>query len=120
MGTNVHPAELMGVIAFQKLDQIASKQKKRLEENRKLLREVLESQGFLEYFWPEHGTVVFPRVKGNAAKFVERLRSEYELSVVPGQFFEDPKRVRIGVGSATESVRGSLGQLEKALKSFAV
>src|SRR5690348_12222716 len=26
MGTNVHPAELMGVIAFQKLDQIASKQ----------------------------------------------------------------------------------------------
>jgi len=120
MGTNVHPAELMGVIAFQKLDQIASKQKKRLEENRKLLREVLESQAFLEYFWPEHGTVVFPRVKGNAAKFVERLRSEYELSVVPGQFFEDPQRVRIGVGSATESVRGSLGQLEKALKSFAV
>lgn len=115
MGTNAHPAELMGVIAFQKLDQIAAKQKKRLDDNRRFLREALESQSVLEYFWPEHGTVVFPRVKGNAPKFVERLRSEYELSVVPGEFFEDAQRVRIGVGGTTESVRASLGQLRKAL-----
>jgi aspartate/methionine/tyrosine aminotransferase len=115
MGTNVHPAELMGVIAFQKLDQIAAKQKKRLDENRKLLREVLESQSILEYFWPEYGAIIFPRVKGRAAKFVERLRAEYELSVVPGEFFEDPQRIRIGVSGPTESVRASLRQLRKAL-----
>jgi aspartate/methionine/tyrosine aminotransferase len=118
MGTNVHPAELMGVIAFQKLDQIAAKQKKRLDENRKLLREVLESQSVLDYFWPEYGAIIFPRVKGSAAPFVERLRSEYELSVVPGDFFEDPQRIRIGVSGTTESVRASLGQLRKALESF--
>ncbi len=115
MGTNVHPAELMGVIAFQKLDQIAAMQKKRLDENRKLLREVLESQSVLEYFWPENGAIIFPRVKGSAAKFLARLRSEYEVSVVPGEFFEDPQRVRIGVSGTTESVRASLEQLGKAL-----
>lgn len=118
MGTNVHPAELMGVIAFEKLDQIMAKQKKRLEENRKLLREVLQSQSVLEYFWPEYGAIVFPRVEGNATTFVERLRSDYELSVVPGEFFEDPHRIRIGVSGTTESVRASLGQLRRALTGF--
>jgi aspartate/methionine/tyrosine aminotransferase len=70
----------------------------------------------LEYFWPEHGTVVFPRVKnGNAVAFCERLRREHELSVVPGTFFEDPQRVRIGVGGKTEEVCASVEQLARAL-----
>jgi hypothetical protein len=114
--TNVYPAELLGVIAFEKLGQIAALQKKRLDENRRLLRECLESQSILEYFWPDHGTVVFPRLKnGNAAEFCERLRRDYELSVVPGTFFEDPERVRIGVGGKTDDVRASVEQLAKAL-----
>jgi hypothetical protein len=115
--TNVYPAELLSVIAFEKLPGIAALQKKRLDENRKLLRECLESQTVLEYFCPEHGTVVFPRMKnGNAAEFCERLRREHEVSVVPGRFFEDPQRVRIGVGGKTEEVRASLEQLRRALR----
>jgi aspartate/methionine/tyrosine aminotransferase len=120
MGTNAHPAELLGVIAFEKLDRIAALQKKRLDQNRRVLREVLESQSVLDYFWPQHGTVVFPRVKhGTAETLCERLRSEYELSLVPGNFFEDAERVRIGVGGTTESVRASLEQLRIALHHIA-
>ncbi|HWC19364.1 MAG TPA: pyridoxal phosphate-dependent aminotransferase [Terriglobales bacterium] len=116
MGTNVHPAELLGVIAFEKLAHIAAVQKKRLDDNRALLREVLESQSLLEYFWPEHGTVIFPRIKrGKASDFCTRLCSQYAISVVPGEFFEDPQRVRIGVGGTTESVWSSLEQLRQAL-----
>ncbi len=114
--TAVYPAELLSVIAFSKLDEIAAKQKSVLNQNRRLLREVLESQSALEYFWPEHGTVVFPRLRsGNVEKFCERLKREYEISVVPGHFFEDPERIRIGVGGATEDVRDSLEQLRLAL-----
>jgi hypothetical protein len=120
MGTNAHPAELLGVIAFEKLDRIATLQKKRLDENRRVLREVLESQSVLDYFWPEYGTVVFPRVKdGGAESLCKRLRREYELSLVPGNFFEEPERVRIGVGGTTESVRASLEQLRRALHDIA-
>jgi aspartate/methionine/tyrosine aminotransferase len=120
MGTNAHPAELLSVIAFEKLERIATLQKKRLDENRKLLREVLDSQSVLDYFWPEHGTVIFPHVKhGTAQSLCERLRSQYELSLVPGTFFEDPERVRIGVGGTTESVRASLEQLRTALHDIA-
>lgn len=116
---NAHPAELLGVIAFEKLAKIAAMQKKRLDTNRDLLRKFLESQPALEYFWPEHGTIVFPRVKnGNGADLSERLRSQYDISVVPGEFFEDPERIRIGVGGNTDSMRESLEQLQKALREI--
>ena len=119
-GINVFPADVMGVVAFEQLGRIAELQKKRLNENRRLLRECLESQSALDYVWPEHGTVVFPRVKnGDAERLCERLRREYELTVVPGGFFEDDQRIRIGVGGKTEEVRGSLLQLGKALSHLA-
>jgi aspartate/methionine/tyrosine aminotransferase len=116
--TPVHVAELLSIVAFEKLDQIAAKQRAVLDENRRLLREFLESQTQLEYFWPEYGTVVFPRVKnGRAQEFCNRLRQDFDLSVVPGSFFEMPDRIRIGVGTPTESVSRALAQLEKALQT---
>jgi aspartate/methionine/tyrosine aminotransferase len=116
---NAYPAELLGVIAFEKLQRITEIQRARLDENRKLLRQVLESQSELEYFWPEHGTVVFPQAgNGDAEQLCERLRRDYELSVVPGKFFEDPKRIRIGVGGTIETVRPALEQLHTALKDL--
>jgi aspartate/methionine/tyrosine aminotransferase len=116
--TPVHVAELLSIIAFQKLDQIAAKQRAMLDENRRLLRESLESQTQLEYFWPEYGTIVFPRLKnGSGQEFCNRLRQDFDLSVVPGDFFEMPDRIRIGVGTPTESLRSALAQLAKALKT---
>lgn len=115
--TGAYPAELLSVIAFRKLGEIAAKQKSVLDHNRRLLREVLESQSALEYFWPEHGTVVFPRLRnGSVENFCERLKREYEISLVPGTFFEDPERMRIGVGAASEEVQRSLEQLGRALR----
>jgi aspartate/methionine/tyrosine aminotransferase len=108
------------VIAFSKLDQIAAKQKAVLDENRRLLRAFLESQSQLEYVWPEHGTVVFPRVKavkGTADEFCKRLLQDFNISVVPGSFFEMPEHIRIGVGAPTEFVRESLEQFARALKT---
>ena len=117
--SNAFPAEALGVVAFGKLGHIAAIQKARLDENRKLLKQVLESQPALEYFWPEHGTIVFPWLtNGNSVEICERFRKEYELSVVPGKFLEDPHRIRIGVGGITETVRRALEQLQSALREL--
>jgi aspartate/methionine/tyrosine aminotransferase len=114
--TPVHVAELLSIVALEKLDQIAAQQKRVLDENRRLLREFLASQTQLEYYWPEYGTVVFPRIKNESGEgFCKRLRQDFDLSVVPGSFFESPDRVRIGVGTSTEDLRGALAQLAKAL-----
>jgi aspartate/methionine/tyrosine aminotransferase len=58
---------------------------------------------------------VFPRLNGDVGAFCDRLRKKYELSVVPGEFFQDPQRIRIGIGGTTETVRPALEQLLKAL-----
>ena len=119
-GTYSYPAELLSTAAFARLPYIWSRMKAMLEENRRLLRDFLACRSDLECFWPEYGTIVFPRLKtGNVDALCELLRNEFETSIVPGRFFECPDRFRVGVGGETESVRESLRQLARGLDRFA-
>jgi hypothetical protein len=117
--TFAHPAELLSVVALEKLPQIAARMKRMLEQNRTLLRQFLGRRDDLDCFWPEYGTVVFPRLKrGDAETLCHLLRHDFETAVVPGSFFESPDRFRIGVGTPTESVRESLQQLGQGLDRY--
>jgi aspartate/methionine/tyrosine aminotransferase len=117
--TFAHPAELLSVIALQKLPQIAARMKSMLEANRRLLRDFLLPREDLDYFWPEYGAIVFPRLReGDVASLCSTLRDDFETSVVPGNFFEAPDRFRIGVGTPTESVREALQQLGQGMDHY--
>jgi aspartate/methionine/tyrosine aminotransferase len=118
-GSYVYPAEWLSVTAFARLAQIAARAKAMLDENRRLLRDFLRSRDDLDYFWPDYGTVVFPRLKdGSVDALCELLRRDFETTVVSGRFFEMPDRFRIGVGIATESVRDALRQLGLGLERY--
>ncbi|HEV7551843.1 MAG TPA: pyridoxal phosphate-dependent aminotransferase [Candidatus Angelobacter sp.] len=117
--TFAHPAELLSVIALQKLPQISAHMKSMLDTNRRLLRDFLLKRDDLDYFWPEYGTIVFPRLKhGNVDSLCDLLRRDFNTSIVPGTFFESPDRFRVGVGTPIESVREALPQLERGLNSY--
>jgi aspartate/methionine/tyrosine aminotransferase len=117
--TFAHPAELLSVIAFEKLAQIAAHMKSILDTNRKLLQDFLRSRDDLEYFWPQYGTIVFPRLKnGSVEDLCRLLREEFETSIVPGRFFEDPQRFRVGVGTPTELVKEALQQFSRGLDRY--
>jgi hypothetical protein len=117
--TFAHPAELLSVVAFDKLSQIAARMKTLLDTNRQLLHSFLLSRNDLECFWPEYGTVVFPRLKnGRVDELCKLLREEFETSVVPGRFFENPDRLRMGVGIPTEQVRDVLQQFSRGLDRY--
>jgi aspartate/methionine/tyrosine aminotransferase len=118
-GTYSHPAELLSVLAFAKLAEISARMQAMLDENRRLLREFLNRRDDLDCFWPEYGTVIFPRLKaGSVDALCDLLRNEFETTVVPGRFFESPEWFRIGVGMATESVDASLQQLGRGLERY--
>ena len=118
--TFVHPGDLLSVIAFEKLSQISARMKSLLERNRELLYQFLNSRRDLDCYWPEHGTIVFPRLRnGNADQLCELLRARFDTSVVPGSFFGCPEHFRIGVGGPTEMVQEALEQLGKGLDQFA-
>ena len=143
--TFAHPTELLSVVAFARLDQISARMKALLDTNRALLKSFLDSRSDLDYFWPEYGTIVFPRLRtsrksswsaaapgceenslqaeGNMSTdttedFCTMLRNNFDTSVVPGRFFEMPDRFRVGVGIATEAVRAALKQLGNGLNHF--
>lgn len=115
-----YPTDLLSVMAFDQLPQIAARAKKLLDTNRALLKSFLDSRKDLVTIWPESGSIVFPQLTtGHADAFCQLLLEKYETSVVPGRFFEAPEHFRIGVGGETEQVREGLSRIAAALDEFA-
>jgi aspartate/methionine/tyrosine aminotransferase len=116
----VHSAERMSVMAFDRLEQFRERARTLLAANRALLDAFLDSRNDLECFRPPAGTVVFPRLtQGDPSAFLELLRNKYETTVVPGEFFEMPRHLRIGIGGETHGLRLGLERLSAALDEFA-
>src|SRR6184192_698037 len=114
--TPVYPGELLSVIAFQHLDLLRERARGIVETDRKLLREFLKHQSRLSAVSTEWGTTSFPRlVNGDADAFLERLRSEFDTSAVPGRFFEMPDHFRIGMGVNTEMFAEGLNRISRAI-----
>jgi aspartate/methionine/tyrosine aminotransferase len=107
-GSPVHAGERLSVVAFDQLGEIARGVKVRLDRNRELLNQFLDSRDDLESTRPEFGTIMFPRLKNATAnEFCEVLREKYETSVVPGDFFESPQHFRVGLGGEADLEEGS-------------
>lgn len=118
-GSPVHPAELLAVIALDNLGRVRDRARALLETNRVLMNEFLARHPQLDCEPSRVGTTVFPRLKlGRAAEFVEMLREQFETSVVPGEFFDQPQHFRVGFGGATDTVHGGLKRLNAALEVF--
>jgi aspartate/methionine/tyrosine aminotransferase len=115
-----HPADLISVIAFDHLGQITARAKQILEANRPSLDAFLNARRDLDYFRPEYGTVVFPRLRRSIVEdFAALLREKYETAVVPGSFFDMPQHFRIGIGGDPEMTREGLHRLSLALDEYA-
>jgi aspartate/methionine/tyrosine aminotransferase len=117
--TPAHPAELLSVIALDHLDKVTASAKLLLEENRKSLNAFLDARDDLDFYRPEQGTIVFPKLRsGDVEAFVQLLREKYETSVVPGRYFDMPQHFRIGIGGDPEMTRIGLERLGLALDEF--
>jgi aspartate/methionine/tyrosine aminotransferase len=111
-----HPAERLSVCAFAQLEKISAKAQTRLETNRALLNQFLDTRDDLETVRTDSGTTMFPRLRqGSSERLCRLLREKYETSVVPGSYFESPAHFRIGLGGATEVLREGLERLGEAL-----
>ena len=111
-----HPAELLSVIALDHLEAVTARAKQLLDANRPPLEAFLKSRADLEYFLPEYGTVVFPKLRNGDVEALDRLlREKYETAIVPGSYFDMPQHFRIGIGGDTEMTGIALERLSAAL-----
>jgi len=114
--TPVYPGELLSLAAFQHLDLLRERARRIVEADRKLLPEFLKQQHGISAVETDWGTTSFPRLlNGNADAFLERLRSEFDTSAVPGRFFEMPDYFRIGMGVNTEMFAEGLNRISSVL-----
>ena len=114
--TPVFPGELLSVAAFKHLDVLRERARWIVEADRKLLRDFLAEQSNLSAVSTLWGTTSFPRLlNGNTDAFLNRLRSKFDTSAVPGRFFEMPNHFRIGKGVNTEMFAEGLNRLSRGL-----
>jgi aspartate/methionine/tyrosine aminotransferase len=114
--TAVYPGELLSVAAFKYLSLLRERGRRILEADRKLLHDFLTHERALYAVPTNWGTTSFVRFRsGNTDLFLERLRTEFEASVVPGRFFEMPDHFRLGMGVNTEMFAEGLSCIGRAL-----
>ena len=111
-----HPAELLSVAALQQLDRIRERARQVVEADRALLDQFLARQPAVSAPRTGFGTTSFIHLrKGDAERFLLRLRTDYETSVAPGRFFEMPSHFRIGMGVNSAMFGEGLRRLGLAL-----
>ena len=115
-----HPAELLSVVAFQHLPAIRERARKIVDADRLLLNDFLSRQTAVSAVRTEFGTTAFPRLKtGDPELFLQKLRTQFETSAVPGRFFGMPHHFRIGLGVNTEMFAEGLRRIALALEGSA-
>src|SRR5262249_41203063 len=96
--TPIYPGQLLAVAAFNYLNRLPEKARGSVNADRKLLRDFLAQQSALTAVWTDSGTTSFVGLRnGNADDFLERLRTKFDTSAVPGRYFEMPDHFRIGM-----------------------
>jgi aspartate/methionine/tyrosine aminotransferase len=114
--TPVHVGERLSVLALEQLAGIAKHARERLDRNRQVLNQFLDTRDDLEVVRPPFGSIMFPRLRqGTTERLCELLRKKYETSVVPGKFFEMPEHFRVGIGGDSETLAGGLQRIGAAL-----
>ena len=95
----VHPGELLSVAAFHNLPAIRDRARQVVEADRAALTEFLDANRGVSALRTPWGTTSFMRLhSGDTAAFLDRLRTQYETTAVPGSFFEMPDHFRVGMG----------------------
>lgn len=69
---------------------------------------------------PERGIIAFARIDGvqDTAALVRFLQREFQVDVVPGEFFGKPGHLRIGCGVPAETLKEGLTRLGKGLEAW--
>src|SRR6266516_3445340 len=118
--TPVHPGELLSVVAFKYMGLLRERARRIVDADRKLLRDFLKQEPAVSAVETQWGTTSFVRLSrsrgSNADAFLERFRSQFDTSAVPGRFFEMPDHFRIGMGVNTEMFAEGLNRIGRALR----
>ncbi len=115
---NVQPfaMDALAVQAFDRLAALGARSRALLDANRALFAEWGATRSDVVFTLPRWGTTVCVKpTRMDAARLCDVLRSEYEVSVVPGRFFEQPDYVRVSLCAETPVLAEGLRRIGQAI-----
>ncbi len=114
------PSDALAVAAFRHLPLLEARTRSLLEPNQKLVREFLQAHtDELECIVPAASMTVFPRLKKHTdSEPLHDLLRQFETSIVPGKFFEEPQYFRLGFAVQPTDVAAGLKNLTSALRQL--
>ncbi len=115
--------ESLSAVVFAHLDEYLRRARDLVARNRQALCRAVEPlllEGLLEGNVPEHGCIWFPSLNGarDAGPFCERAASRHRVHVVPGHFFGDRSRFRVGFGGEPKPTEMAAARLAEAICEF--
>ncbi len=125
--TTISPPRISEVIATQALrrevrDRLIERAKTIVKRNIEILKEIIyNKKELLEPWWPLAGSFLLARVPWvrDTMKLAETLFNKYGILVVPGECFELPGTVRIGLGRRDPNIaREEFLELLNALENI--
>ena len=115
---NVQPfaPEWLAARAFDYLAPLRERSRRLLAANRNTFREWVRTRTDVSYVATPWGTTVCLRPPhGNVTRLCEVLRARYDVTVVPGHFFETPDYVRVGFSAPATTFREGLARIGDCL-----
>lgn len=114
------PSETIGVLAFERLDELLERARGVLDPGARLFRDFAASRTELEWEIPRGGAVAFPRLIGttDAADFIELAARDHSVGVTPGSFFGEPAHFRVAVAGEYDVLERGLDALGRALDQW--
>lgn len=114
------PALRAGITAFDALAALRAPIARVERESKPHVARFLAETDGVDGPLPESGIIAFPRLAGidDTRAFGRFLAGEFDVDVVPGEFFGAPGHVRIGFGQPEETVRDGLARLADALAAW--
>jgi aspartate/methionine/tyrosine aminotransferase len=116
---NVRPfaPDWLAVRAFDRLPALRARSRALLETNRQLFADWTRGRDDVAFTLPAWGTTVCLRPTAvDAARLCEQLWTGYDVTVVPGRFFELPDHFRLALCSDTTLLREGLARLGECLR----
>lgn len=118
---NVRPfaSDWLATRAFAHLPSLGARTRALVDANRGVFSDWSRGRDDIAFTMPRWGTTLCMQpTRVDATRLADELRTRYDVSVVPGQFFEAPDHVRIALCTDTTVLREGLARLGPCLAAL--
>ncbi len=111
--TPAGPSELLALSVLRNRAKTVARNRRLIEEGRKVFREWAETEPGLAWHEPV-AHLTFPGVGGDTARLADLLLRKYETFIAPGESFGIPGHFRLNIGTSSERLHEGLSRVSKA------